>query len=70
MDAYRKSRSSVQHELGCIVNGFKNFERRSVHLLTDRWGINCAGNENQRQNFTMSFTGLSLGLVTPSLKVK
>ena len=70
MDAYRKSRSSVQHELGCIVNGFKNFERRSVHLLTDRWGINCAGNENQRQNFTMSFTGLSLGFVTPSLKVK
>ena len=70
MDAYRKSRSSVQHELGCIVNGFKNFERRSVHLLTDRWGINCAGNENQRQNFTMSFTGLSLGFVTPSLEVK
>ena len=70
MDAHRKSRSSVQHELGCIVNGFKNFERRSVHLLTDRWGINCAGNENQRQNFTMSFTGLSLGFVTPSLKVK
>lgn len=70
MDAYRKSRSSRQHELGCIVNGFKNFERRSAHLLTDRWGINCAGNENQRQNFTMSFTGLSLGFVTPSLKVK
>ena len=70
MDAYRKSRSSVQRELGCIVNGFKNFKRRSVHLLTNRWVLNCAGNENQRQNFTMSFTGLSLGFVTPSLEVK
>ena len=70
MDAYRKSRGSVQHELGCIVNGFKKFKRRSVHLLTNRWVINCAGNENRRQNFTISFTGLSLGFVTPSLEVK
>lgn len=53
-----------------IVNGFKNFKRRSVHLLTNRWVINSAGNENQRQNFTMSFTRLSLGFVTPSLEVK
>lgn len=70
MDAHRKSRSSIQHELGCIVNCFKNFKRRSVHLLTKRWVTNCARNENQRQNFTMSFTGLSLGFVTPSLEVK
>ena len=51
MDAYRMSRSSVQHELGCIINCFKNFKRRSVHLLTDRWVINCAGNENQEAKF-------------------
>lgn len=70
MDAYRESRSSIQHELGCIVNGFKNFKRRSVYLLNNRWVINCAGNENKRQNFTKSFTGLSLGFVTPSLEVK
>lgn len=70
MDAYRESRSSIQHELGCIVNGFKNFKRRSVYLLNNRWVINCAGNENKRQNFTMSFTALSLGFVTPSLEVK